>query len=288
MGRNDGFGPQDEQPPQRWEQPPQQQQQQREWAPSPAERPQPKSTLALITDAAGSDRGLKRLQMALPAGTDPQRFILAWVSGIKATPKAAECTRESLEQSFWDCARLGLWPGPAQHVDIIPYGQSAQTQVGWKGVVALLKRDAGVAHVTSRPIYEHEEYTIRAGTSPGIDHLPKMVDRGDRIAWYAVAFFRDGSQPAFEVMTEQEVQQHKKQYRSSRSGPWDDAYHEMARKTVIKRLAKHVGAGDVLAHALRLDTTTALDGPAQTDSWDRNDTQQAIRERMKLEDGRQK
>lgn len=224
------------------------------------------------------DQGMLELSDLLPPGGDAKRMLAAWCSAVAASPNLMRCTRDSLASSLQDCARVGLWPGPAGHVYIIPRRRDgsweAQAQVGWKGVVALLKRDAGVSHVDSRCVYSNERYRVRAGTEPGIDHTPLLADRGDPIAWYAVAHFADGSRAAFEIMLEAEMQAHKGKYRAAKNGgPWDVEYGEMARKTVVKRLAKHVGAGDVLAYALSLDTTTTLPDRRERAlaGWDRPD-----------------
>jgi recombination protein RecT len=256
-----------------YQEPPRRQQQQ---------QPAQSATTALaIANDWRTDQGLVTLEDMLPPGLDAKRMLAAWAGAFADNPQLEACTPESKLRTMMDCARIGLWPGPAGHVSIVSYRDNdrgtveAQAQVGRQGVVALLKREAGVSHVDSNYIGANEEHVIIGGSAPKLEVQHRAFDRGQPVAWYAVAHFADGSPSMFELMDEETMRSFRDRYRSDKrkkSGPWTTEYGEMARKTVVKRVAKHVGTGDVLAYALRLDPTTEL--PREKPQRDYPDTRQ--------------
>jgi len=281
MARNDGYDDR--------QGPPQDQ-----WAPPPAERgQQPKSTLAILASTYLTGAGLEELAGLVPPGIDQVRVVNAYLSAVKQNHDLQLCTYESHQRALVDCARLGLWPGPAGHMYLIartkrtkgePDRLEVNAQVGYQGLGALMRRQ-NVSHIDTAVVYANESFEVKKGSMPCLDHSPIVDDekRGEPVAFYAVAHFEDGSPPAFEVMTLAEVDEIRRNH--GNASVWDNHPREMARKTVLRRLAKWVGTDDAIGHAFEVMDRDGV-VTTQNSSWDKNDTQQAIRQRMGLEDGR--
>ena len=274
MARNDGYD----------SRPEPSQEEREQWAPPPAEAGERHpGTLSLLAQTYLDGAGLDELAGLVPPGIDQVRVVNAYLAAVKESTDLQGCTYDSLTAGLVDCARLGLWPGPQGHVYLIPYGGAAKAIIGYQGLAALMRRQ-GVSHVDTAVVYSEEDFTQKKGSMPCLDHSPITDDekRGDPIAFYAVAHFEDGSPPAYEVMTLAEVEEIRVNH--GNATVWDAHPREMARKTVLRRLAKWVGTDDAIGHAFDV---MDRDGVVKTQvgGWDNNDTKSQIRGRMGLDRG---
>jgi len=70
-------------------------------------------------------------------------------------------------------------------------------------------------------------------------HRPALENRGEPYCYYAIAKLKDGGF-SYLVMSIQDVEKFRKRSKSPDSGPWVTDYDAMAKKTVIKQLAKYL------------------------------------------------
>ncbi len=104
-------------------------------------------------------------------------------------------------------------------------------------------------------MHEGDEFGIRYGLSPDIHHIPHAVMKGSArdvavTHGYAYVAFKDGTHQ-FEVMTRAQIDAIRD--RGRRNPVWMSDYSEMARKTVMRRLCKHIPLSPELADALTMD-----------------------------------
>jgi len=185
-----------------------------------------------------------QLEDILPKNITPAQFITTAVSCIDRNPDLLNCTKKSLLMAFMEAANLGLMPtGALGEGYILPYAnkgkKEAQFQPGYRGLVTLCRRSGSVVNIVPRTIYSGDKYKIEYGDQPRLTHEPALANRGDMIAFYAVATMKDGSSQ-FLVMTKDEVDRIRKMSRSGGSGPWQSHYEAMAWKTVIRQLVKYL------------------------------------------------
>lgn len=212
---------------------------------------------AIVNDKQ-TQASIKRL---LPDGVEGARLMQAWKRAVEeayaGSPKMwAGVSASSLTQTLLDCARVGLWPGPHGHVYLVPYKGEAQAQLGYKGMITLMKRSAGVVRVAAHLRQERDAWAYSLGTAPKIEHTPAEGDRGPVVGAYAIAWFADGSWQA-EYMDMDEIIAVKNGSPSSKAAlsPWNHPEHklQMARKCPLRRLFKYVGLDETLGHALEMD-----------------------------------
>lgn len=203
-----------------------------------------------------SNRVTGREQMAqiarlLPDGIDGARVVQGYLAAVRDSKALQKCSIESHWAALLDCARMGLWPGPHGHVYLIPYGTTAKAMPGYRGLIAQLKRQGGVVAVTSTLVYEHEEFEATMGLRPDIRHTRRLdPDRGPWVACYAVAYYRGGTPPQFEIMTRGEISKIRDNHGNKTT--WEGHEEEMARKTVIRRLAKYVGTDESIGASFEI------------------------------------
>lgn len=239
------------------------------------------------------------LPMTVAKYLSPERMIRVVLSAISRNPLLLQCSKDSIARAVLDAASLGLEPtgGALGHAYLVPFQNSkkdangnwsklweAQLIVGYRGLIDLARRSGHIQSVEAHVVYEKDQFRIVFGRDPKLDHSPTFeAERGEVIAAYCVADFRDGAKHC-EFMTRAEIdaiRERSKSYQFSKNSPWHTDYAEMARKTVVRRAAKFWPLSAELARAMDLeaeadgtDSLTELPMlPAATPVAGRNDQQ---------------
>lgn len=196
-----------------------------------------------------------------------------------------DCTPLSIVLAVKDAAALDLEPtGLMGEGAIIPYRPEAKFQPMYRGLLKLCFRSDRIEMVDCQVVYEHDFYESSLGTTPFIHHVPTRDERGGYKLAYAWAKLRGAADPLIEEMTEADINYIREQFsRSDKDSPWDTSWGEMARKTVLKRLMKKLGAmvGDrKMAMALEIDneaeTRVVVSRPSEAISAARLAARQAV------------
>lgn len=194
------------------------------------------------------------LMELLPDQAAADRFRRVSVQAIVKNPDLLECTPESVILSIFEAAAQGLEPtGAAGGAHLVPYNvnvgtkqspryeKRAQLIPDYRGVIRLVtKPPSDVQSLEARVVKEGDEFEYALGLDPVVRHVPSLApDRSARPTThvYAIARLRDGSSiPDVEDRAGIE----RIRGRGSKRGfsPWDSDWDEMAKKTIIKRLAK--------------------------------------------------
>ena len=189
--------------------------------------------------------GAKQFATALPKHINTDRFVRIAITTIRQNPKLAQCSQESLLGALMVSAQLGLEPGTLGQCYLIPFENKkagtveCQFQIGYKGLIELLRRSGQLSDIYSYTVYENDDFNIEYGLLRTLTHKPNFDERGEIKGFYAVAILKDGAK-AFEYMTKDEVVKHEEKYRkgSYKNDVWNKNFEEMAQKTVVKKLLK--------------------------------------------------
>lgn len=183
-----------------------------------------------------------QFEIALPNHINTERFVRVALTTIRQNPKLATCKKESLLGALMVSAQLGLEPGILGQAYIIPYGTEAQFQIGYKGMIELLRRSGQLSDIYAYPVYENDEFEIQYGLERNLIHKPNFENRGNPIGYYSVAILKDNTK-AFNYMTIKEIEEHRDKYSKaakSSISPWKSDFNSMALKTVIKQMLKYL------------------------------------------------
>ncbi len=202
----------------------------------------------------------KSIAMALPRHVNPDRFIRVALVSINQNPKLLECTKESLLSCVMSSAQLGLEPGPLGHVYLIPYKDSkrnvsiAQFQLGYKGIIELIQRTGQVEVINAVAVHEKDHFEFELGFDEKLVIRPAEGDRGKVVRYVAYAKTKAGGRYQV-VMSRDEVEKHAKKfskaYASGYDTPWKSDFDEMAKKTVLIKLAKFLPKSIELTEAIK-------------------------------------
>lgn len=179
---------------------------------------------------------------ALPAHIPVERFRRVTLTAIQGNPDLLNADRRSLLGAVMKCAQDGLQPD-GRDAALVVFRGKAGPQVQYMpmvgGVLKKVRQSGQLATIAAHVVYEADEFEYVLGDDERIVHKPAMANRGRPIAAYAVAKLTDGSIQR-EVMTIEEIERVRAVSRAKDSGPWVSWWSEMARKTVLRRLAKYL------------------------------------------------
>ena len=182
--------------------------------------------------------GAKQFATALPKHINTDRFVRIAITTIRQNPKLAQCSQESLLGALMVSAQLGLEPGTLGQCYLIPYGRECQFQIGYKGMIELLRRSGQLKDIYAYSVYENDDFEITYGLDRNLIHKPNLENKGNFLGCYCVAILKDDTR-AFEYMTKEEIEAHAKKFsKTFGNGPWKTDFEAMAHKTVVKKMLK--------------------------------------------------
>lgn len=168
------------------------------------------------------------------------QFTTSLITIANSNAKIANCKPETVLNAALTAASMDL---PLNQnlgfAYIIPYGQEAQFQMGWKGFVQLAQRSGKYKTISAAPVYEGQLLT----NDPlrGITFDWSVETTGDPIGYAAYFELLNGFEKTL-YMDMKTITGHGKRYsKSYSSGPWKDNFESMALKTVLKLLISKFG-----------------------------------------------
>lgn len=209
--------------------------------------------VALRTTITGMSN---EFQAALPAQIPVDRFIRTTITAVQMQPQLLECDRRSLLGSMMKAAQDGLMPDGREAAMVIfrtKDGPVAQYMPMVGGLLKKIRNSGELASISANVVYEKDVFDYELGDDERIIHKPHLgAERGSPIAVYAIARTKDGAIYR-EVMSVAEVNKVRSASRAKDAGPWVQWWDEMARKTVIRRIAKRLPSSADLDQALEHD-----------------------------------
>lgn len=214
------------------------------------------------------ERSKGSIAATLPRHLTPDRIIKVALVAVSRSPLLQKCTAESVLKCVMVAAQLGLDPsGVLGSAYMVPYwnkelgAYEAQLIPGYRGMIDLARRSGQIASIEARCVYQGEHFEYEQGLNPKLVHRPSVeADQSEeslRLV-YAIARFKDpDEQPQVEVMTRAKIDAIRRRSKSGDKGPWVTDYEEMARKTVVKRMAKYLPLTVEFQNAVELDNAGA-------------------------------
>ena len=198
----------------------------------------PRSQALVVKDMLEKAKGA--IQNALPNHMNADRMLKIAYGQISRNKELMNCDATSLIRAVIQSSELGLEPtGILGHTYLIPYGNQAQLQIGYRGLLELAYRSEKISSISAEIVYEGDEFECRLGTERFIKHIPKMRQIDDDlnpVCCYALVIYKDQTRD-FELLT---LAQIIKSRRLSKSKVWDQYFDEMCKKTAIRKLCKRL------------------------------------------------
>lgn len=209
-----------------------------------------------IIRAIGQQRA--EIEAGLPANVSYARFHGSIVMAMRADPSIVDCYVPSIILAALQSAYDGLMPDKREGAFIV-YENNIKVgnewfkrkEVQWtpmyRGLRKKVLKAKAIIDLQSVIIFANEQYHIQRGLNPVLEHTPILDDaaRGEPIAVYSVAVYRDGGHRSFDIMTSGEIAKVKAAAKTKMvwEGPFRD---EMWKKSVTRRHCKILPGGDDL------------------------------------------
>lgn len=202
------------------------------------------------------------LKNVLPKHVTPDRMMQVALTAFTTTPALQECYVPSLISSVVQASAMGLEPNTVLgHAYLVPFNNKkkrrtdCQLIIGYRGLIDLARRSGEIISLNAHAVYQQDEFSYEYGLEEHLRHIPSEDDDpGELTHVYAIAHLKGGGH-VFEVMTKKQVDKIRagSQSGGSQYSPWSTHYEAMARKTVIRRLAKYLPMSVQLATAVDAD-----------------------------------
>jgi len=165
-----------------------------------------------------------------------------------------QADKMSLIQTFMNAATDGLYLD-GREAAAVQYGQQINYLPMVEGVIKLMHNSGLIKTISAEVVYENDCFEYELGSNPHVKHIPLLVgDRGNRICVYCyVQTSNDGEY--IEIMNMDDVNKCKQQAKGSSSphSPWVKWFDQMAKKTVIHRIAKRLPKNDAINSVVRIE-----------------------------------
>ncbi|MFK4823181.1 recombinase RecT [Paenochrobactrum sp. BZR 588] len=202
--------------------------------------------------------------VALPPHIPVERFMRVVMTAVGGNADLMNADRRSLFESAMKAAQDGLLPDGRDGALVIFNTKIKEgnkdvwiKKVQWMpmvgGILKKIRNSGELLSLSAYVVYDNDEFEYTLGDEETIIHRPCLdSNRGDAKLVYAIAKTKDGGIYR-EIMTLKDVEKVRSVSKAGNYGPWADWWDEMAKKTVIRRLAKRLPMSSDLDDLMRRD-----------------------------------
>lgn len=232
---------------------------------------------------------------AIPHFAD--KFVRTAQLAVTMNPDIAKCDKLSVLNACMKAAGDGLVLDGREAALVTfntkqkdgSYKPVAQYMPMLTGIIKRVRNSGEITKINAYVVYQNDTFKLRLGLDPNIEHEPNYENPGKPIGAYAIARFKDGLDD-FEYMPFHEIESIRNRSRSPEKGPWKSDWAEMAKKTVMRRLAKRLPMSSELVNMCqRVDELYDLDSPKTQQVFDSetgeiSDAQEIKKEKVRAAD----
>ena len=185
---------------------------------------------------------LQMVSNALPKDMNKERFVQNCMCVFNEKPELKAINKTDLLMGLLKGAYLGL-DFMNKECYLIPYSGTVQFQTDYKGECKFVKRYSirKIRDIYAKVVREGDSFEEAVIDSvPVINFRPKPFNSADIVGAFAVVLYEDGGMD-YETMSVKDIQSVRNNYsKASQSKAWKYSFDEMAKKTVLRRLCKHI------------------------------------------------
>ena len=216
-----------------------------------------------------------KFSAALPPHIDVNKFISVGKLAINKNPKLLDLDRNSLWQTFMKAAQDGLLLD-GREAAAVPYKNQVSYLPMVDGIIKLMHNSGLIKTISADVVYKNDCFEYEKGSKAYVKHMPLLSgDRGERYAvWCYVETVVGGEY--IEIMDMKQIEDCRKVAKSQ--NVWNTWYDQMAKKTILKRMAKLLPKSDALNNVLKTDDEINYKEPVNV-----TPTQSRLRESIGLD-----
>jgi recombination protein RecT len=207
---------------------------------------------------ADLSRMTREFEAALPQQIPVDRFVRTIVTAVQMQPELLEADRRTLISSCMKAAQDGLLldgreAGLSVYNDRQKGGKTVSYLPMVGGIMKKIRQSGEISSIRAHVVYEGDVFEYELGDEERILHRPSLSAQGGKaLAAYAIARFKDGDIQR-EVMSLAQIEKIRAKSTGIGKHCWTSDWGEMAKKTVIRRLAKRLPSSNDLDRVLDSD-----------------------------------
>lgn len=190
------------------------------------------------------ENSIAKMGEGLPKELNKDRFIQNCITLFYEHPEYKQYNKTDIAVGLMKGAVLGL-DFMSKECYLIPYGHKLNFQTDYKGDVKVARRYA------KRPVQDIYAKLVKDGDlfESGIRENQTYLNHEEKnpfdnnkkiVGVYAVVKYVDGG-IEYETMSAEEIEQVRNVFSKSKNSPaWQNTWGEMAKKTCLRRLCKHI------------------------------------------------
>lgn len=188
------------------------------------------------------ENGVTAQREALPKAFNSKRYLQNCINYIKSSKADfTQCEPSTVASTFLKGAFLNLEFGTECYA--IPYKNNCEFQASYIGNCKIAKKYSirKIKDLYAKLVREGDEFSDHVvNGQQSIDFSPKPFNNGAIIGAFAVVLYEDGGMD-YETMSAAEINETRDNFSKAKSsGAWINSYGEMCKKTVLRRLCKHI------------------------------------------------
>lgn len=191
---------------------------------------QPKFSVAIKSDAYQ-----KLINDTLGDKEIARRFVAEISTVVSQNPALQKCEAASILSAGLTAQTLNLPLAPTLgFAYIVPYGNKAQFQAGYKALIQLAQRSGQFERLGVRPVHEGE-YIGQDEFGDDIFKFSHEFDNNKVVGYYAYFKLLNGFKKTL-YWTVEECEKHGRKFSKSYDNLWKSSFDTMAQKTALKLL----------------------------------------------------
>ena len=199
-------------------------------------------------------RMTREFEVALPPQIPVDRFVRTIVTAVQMEPTLLEADRRTLFSSCMKAAQDGLLlDGREAGLSVYKNRETGLKTVSYMpmvgGILKKIRQSGEISSIRAHVVHEGDDFDFELGDNERIQHKPNLLQPGKPVAVYAIAKFKDGDIQR-EVMSVPQIEKIRAKATGIGKACWASEWGEMAKKTVIRRLAKRLPSSTDLDQVL--------------------------------------
>tara|TARA_R110000822_G_scaffold123508_14_gene258018 strand:+ start:1413 stop:2225 length:813 start_codon:yes stop_codon:yes gene_type:complete len=187
----------------------------------------------------------KQFSSVLPAHIPVKKFMRTVVGAIQNNPDILVCDRSTIYAACQKAAQDGLILD-GREAALVKFSTACQYMPMVNGILKKLRNSGLISTITAQTVHKKDNFSYNPAMEDVPNHKPDWFgDRGEMIGVYAVAKMKDGG-VVVEIMNLDQLNKVRKVSRSGNDkdgtpkGIWKQWPEEMAKKSVLRRIAKYL------------------------------------------------
>ena len=201
------------------------------------------------------ERMSPQFEMILPKHIPVEKFVRTVLTALNQNPDLMDANRQTLYASAMRLAQFGLLPDGREAALVAFNSKNGRTVTAMPMIAGILKmiRNSGeLSTIGAYVVCEGDKFTHWVDEDGEHFKYEPCEKQGKAQLLFAFARTKDGG-VYFERMSLDDIEQVRQCSRAKDNGPWKTWWHEMSKKTVIKRLAKRLPNSADVEEMLRSD-----------------------------------